>query len=99
MKRVPTLNENLAGDLKALAQIIDEIQGQARLEMISGDLLNNAAIEIENLRNALNPILDLYSNPGIFPGYHSHLKKELMKDWPELAQAIQHAISLISYGE
>lgn len=96
---MPALDDNLAEDLKYLAEVIDQIKGKARLEMTSGDLLNNAALEIENLRKALIPILDTYSKPGIFPGYHSHLKNKLNKDWPELAQAIQSAIFASDYED
>lgn len=92
-------NQDLVADLRDLASVIDEVQGKAVFGMTSGALLHEAATTIENLRKALIPILDTYHKPGIFPGYHSHLKNKLNKDWPELARAIQDAIFASNYED
>lgn len=93
------MNDDILQDLKDLASIIDDVQGKARFEMTSGDILKQAADEIEALRAALTPILDCYTKPGNFPGYHDYVKTGLKKEWPSMTRAIEQAIFLTGYGD
>ncbi len=90
---------DIVQSLKDLAGIIDDVQEKACFKMTSGSILKEAATEIETLRLAITPILDAYTKPGNFPGYHDYLKTGLNKEWPTMARAIQNAIRLTGYGE
>ena len=93
------VSDDILQDLKDLASIIDDVQGKACFKMTSGSILKEAATEIETLRLAIKPILDAYTKPGNFPGYHDYVKTGLKKEWPTMARAIENAIFLTAYGE
>lgn len=44
------MNYDIVDDLRSLAVITFEVQGKAQLTMLSGDIFDEAADEIENLR-------------------------------------------------
>lgn len=47
------MNPDIVDELRAFAVIADEVQGKAQLTMLSGDLFDAAADEIERLRAEL----------------------------------------------
>lgn len=91
--------DDISESLKDMAHIIDMAQGRAEVIMTSGSMMDEAHQEIEMLRKALYPILDAYTKPGVFPGYHDYVKTGLKKEWATLARAIENAVFLTGYGD
>jgi hypothetical protein len=53
--------------------------------------LRDAIAEIQRLRNQLEPIVKAFTVPGMFPGYHEHVKRGLKREWSTLYKAIDDA--------
>lgn len=91
--------DDISENLKDMAHIIDIAQGRAEVIMTSGSMLQDAHEEIERLREALNSIISIYSNPGQYPEFHRYQRSGLRYEWPALCRAIENAMTVTGHGK